>query len=419
MIYGNKDFEIIYSARKKLMKWKIRYEVVIAAMVLENKRNSYAAKENILRQTRKRDRGYALNEMKLITDEEFKRMFRVDRPMFDHLRHCIHPLVTRNRKQARNSSGQEITTETRLAVTLRWLAGGMQLDLCFAFGISRTSFYGRRGVLWPTIKALDSILTLGFPLNKEDELKRLSEEFYAQSDGVLDGCVMAIDGLAIRTRQPLKTEVRNVNAYRCRKGGFAVIVMAGADVRGKFVMATANHCGSTNDVVAWTTTKLRKAIEEDNLLDGRYFLIGDEAFPCTQQFLSPWPGRGLGVAKDGFNYWLSHSRQCIERAFGMLINRWGIFWRELDCAFPRWPLIITVCMKLHNLCMDRNVPMPIRRHNEDNQPGDQFIVLENNDPELDDVLRPRAMGDRRQEITDRLETQGKFRPPFAMSNSRA
>jgi hypothetical protein len=29
--------------------------------------------------------------------------------------------------------------------------------------------------------------------------------------------------------------------------------------------------------------------------------------------LSPYPGRGLGKWKDSFNFWLSHSRQSIER----------------------------------------------------------------------------------------------------------
>jgi hypothetical protein len=230
---------------------------------------------------------------------------------------------------------------------------------------------------------------------------------------------MAIDGLAIRTRQPLSTEVKNVTSYRCQKGGFAVIVMARADIRGKFLMATANHCGSTNDVVAWNTTKLRNAIEEEDLLDKKYFIIGDEAFTCTEQFLSPWPGRGLGVYKDSFNYWLSHSRQCIERAFGMLINRWGIFWRELDCSFCRWPLVISVCIKLHNVCIDRNVPMPERRIPDRVQPHDEMLVIDNNDPQVDDVLRARATGSRRQKITDWLEAHGKVRPPHAIANSRA
>jgi hypothetical protein len=61
---------------------------------------------------------------------------------------------------------------TRLAVTLRWLAGGSYIDLCFAWGVSVASFYGENGVLWPTIEALDDHLKLGFPLKDEYSLSR-------------------------------------------------------------------------------------------------------------------------------------------------------------------------------------------------------------------------------------------------------
>jgi lipoprotein signal peptidase len=71
----------------------------------------------------------------------------------------------------------------------------------------------------------------------------------------MDGCVLAIDGLAVRVRQPFKSEVKNTKAWCFRKGGFALIVMAGCDVNGVFHMATAKnsgtcfsfiHCGANN-----------------------------------------------------------------------------------------------------------------------------------------------------------------------------
>ena len=124
------------------------------------------------RYSRKRDRGYALAQMELLSDAEFERMFRLDRLTFQHLEERISPLVSRLEEKAKNACGQEISVKTRLAVTLRWLAGGIQLDLCFAFGISKTVFFSRRGVLWPTIQALDEVLQLGFPLGDNEELSR-------------------------------------------------------------------------------------------------------------------------------------------------------------------------------------------------------------------------------------------------------
>jgi hypothetical protein len=73
---------------------------------------------------------------------------------------------------------------------------------------------------------------------------RISEGFKLHSSGILDGCIMAIDGLAVRVRQPFKSEVKNTKSWTCRKGGFTLIVMAGSDVNGRFHMATANHSGT-------------------------------------------------------------------------------------------------------------------------------------------------------------------------------
>ncbi len=246
----------------------------------------------------------------------------------------------------------------------------------------------------------------------------MSDGFSAHSNGAMNGCVLAIDGLAVRVRQPYKTETKNTRSWRCRKGGFALIVMAGSDVRGKFYMATANHSGSTNDCIVWECSALQAAIR-DGLLDERFFIIGDEAFSNTQQVLSPWPGRGIGRWKDAFNYWLSHSRQSIERAFGMLVQRWGIFWRKFHFAFERWSTVILVCMKLHNLCVDRNVAVPPRRFFEDESVRDSFVVYDNNDAMEDPLLRARARGDRRSNITEDLEREGRGRPVHATCNSRA
>ena len=102
------------------------------------------------------------------------------------------------------------------------------------------------------------------------------------SGGVLDGCIMAIDGLAVRVRAPFDREVKYKKCWRCRKGGFALIVMAGCDVRGRFWNVTAKDSGSTHDSQAWNNSTLADCIEKGQL-DERYFIIGDEAFSSSQQ----------------------------------------------------------------------------------------------------------------------------------------
>jgi hypothetical protein len=124
--------------------------------------------------------------------------------------------------------------------------------------------------------------------------------------------VLALDGLGVSTWQPYKWEVQFPKDYHFRKGGFAILVLAGCDIQAWFIAASCDHSGSTNNIKAWQDCKLFERLETEKQLPSKFFFIGDEAFTNTFQFLSPWSGRGLDRYKDSFNYWLSHSRQAVE-----------------------------------------------------------------------------------------------------------
>ena len=147
----------------------------------------------------------------------------------------------------------------------------------------------------------------------------------------------------------------------------------------------------------------------------QYFFVGDEAFSCTEQLLVPYSGRGLGTWKDSFNYHLSSMRQCIERAFGLMVHRWGILARPLQCAFNKWPLLLTVLAKLHNFCVDRNLPHLDTRYRKDVLPGDVTTFLLNE--QISDPNVPRGHN-KRTAFAAELEALGVRRPPHARCNSR-
>jgi len=194
-------------------------------------------------------------------------------------------------QKAINSSGSPIQARTRLAVTLRWLAGRSYLDLCFAWGVSSLTFYHPDGIIWPVIEAIDAAFSIGFPFEDDIALESLSQGFEEHSGGILKGHVLAIDGFGVSTRQPFKTKVLHPKDYRFRKGGFAVIVLAGCDVKAWFVSVSCNHSGSTNDIMAWQDSNLFHALKVEGRLPPQYVFIGDEAFTNTAQFMSPWPGK--------------------------------------------------------------------------------------------------------------------------------
>jgi hypothetical protein len=104
----------------------------------------------------------------------------------------------------------------------------------------------------------------------------------------------------------------------------------------------------------------------------------------------------------------------------MLTKRWGIFHRPLQCSLDKWSLICTVAAKLHNICIDNNIPY-VPRYGPDVAKGDQWNVYLN-EVRHDMEGNERGIGEagsRRRTITDALKSQETRRPPHAMHNSES
>ena len=111
--------------------------------------------------------------------------------------------------------------------------------------------------------AIDGTYSIGLDFGLSN-LKNLSEEFagiYQPSATVFDGIVLALDGWVMRTRQPYRSEVDNVNSYRNRKGCWGIVVLAGCDATTKFHLFNADNTGSTNDCTAWDRSKLKELVD--------------------------------------------------------------------------------------------------------------------------------------------------------------
>jgi hypothetical protein len=204
----------------------------------------------------------------------------------------------------------------------------------------------------------------------------------------------------------------DLSSFINRKGYYAVVVLAACKANLEFVFFSAKHTGSTNDVVAiqgceggrillgTATTELPKG----------YYGVGDEAFICTDTLLTPWSGRGLDRNKDSFNFLLSAMRQCIERAFGMFVGRWGIFRRPLTCGAQKWGLVLGVCAKLHNYCIRQGEGKPLPPMEMDVQAGDEESVIENQHT-IGEIRRSGGVGSTlRRNLTAAIEEWGQIRP---------
>ena len=115
---------------------------------------------------RKKDRGYAIRQMDEMANdapEDFRKMFRLPPELFNKLLRRVSPNMKDDTRPSNLRSNAFIPKKTKLAATLRWLAGGAYQDICFAFGIAPSAFYADEGVLWGIMTALDKTLVIEFP----------------------------------------------------------------------------------------------------------------------------------------------------------------------------------------------------------------------------------------------------------------
>eukprot|EP00808_Paulinella_micropora_P008193 g45156.t1 len=242
----------------------------------------------------------------------------------------------------------------KVAVALRMLAGASYLDVADIHGVSDTSVYY---ILHRFCAAVNGNPLFDFKLGFDNTsyLQHLDNGFEKRSTalGFLKGCIGALDGLVVAIKCPDKRDVPNPSRYYCRKGYYGLNLQAMCDSDLRFTWAEMKWPGSTNDSLALQSSSLMHTLLKKKL-KSQYFIVADNGYPISDHVLTPYKGRTLTTERDTFNFYLSQKRQTIERAFGVLIGRWGILWKPLRFDFKHAIPITKACMRLHNFLIDDN-----------------------------------------------------------------
>ena len=82
-----------------------------------------------------------------------------------------------------------------------------------------------------------------------------------------------------------------------------------------------------------------------------FVIVGVSAFPLTENIRKPYPAKELTDIRRIFNYRLSRFRRISENAFGILVNRFGIFSKQIDLEPDTVVIIVRAALILHNLLM--------------------------------------------------------------------
>ena len=254
--------------------------------------------------------------------KDFRRYLRVSPDLFDRMVNGITPdagTLNRQRRAAQNSAGRAahhdvdgprggfVEYPLRVAMTLRYLAGGSYLDLCHLFGVHKATFYR---LVWATLEQLDQYLpdmTLEHDVNNLERCRALAGGFnHRMGSKHMAGCIGALDGMALKIETPTTSE--NFHKYFCRKLFHAVSVQAVCDADRRFTYLDMSQAGSTHDSTAWNAARtldgsdrmgLRMAKSEVMRAGCRivaphgFFLVADDAYRCCHTVVVPWSSAPL------------------------------------------------------------------------------------------------------------------------------
>ena len=312
----------------------------------------------------------------------FRRAYRMTYGTFQELHRVLEPqirkvhkeyqkeaAVNRKRKQVKRPAHHrmhhktwkryvpngKITSTVRLAIALRFFAGGDLYDVAPLFGVGRSDAF--RSV-WIVVEAIHRThaLDLSFPQDHSTQ-RDLARQFLVRSQAGFDCCVGAVDGILIWVLQPspacCKESKCDAAKFFCgRKHKFGLNCQAVADCRGRFLDMSIRYPASTSDCLAFESSELFGRLQNGLLAEG-LCLFGDNAYLNSPFLATPYPNVSNGY-KDAYNFFHSQLRIRVECAFGMFVQRWGV----LRSAFPSGITIrkttatVLALAKIHNFCID-------------------------------------------------------------------
>lgn len=223
------------------------------------------------------------------SDDQLVKRFRLDRAGII----AVTDLV-RDRLQCRTERNRPLDPETKVAITLRYLATGkMQQCSCDDFGTTQPTI---SRVITQTLDALaDPQIRrqfMKFPRTVQ-EVQRKQREFMETSG--FPGVVGAIDGTHVRIVAPRVNEHLYVN----RKRYHSINVQVVSDANYKILDIVARWPGSVHDARILEESGL-KLLFEQNLMPEGCYLLGDSGYPCRPWLLTPYLNPQPG-AKVNYN----------------------------------------------------------------------------------------------------------------------
>ena len=242
----------------------------------------------------------------------------------------------------------------RVGIGLRRLGKGESFEsLGVEFGVGKSTAHAICAEFEELLREILSDF-IHFPVHEVDvqsAMKRFKDSFsMEQIIGAIDGCHFEIKAPSVCKED-----------YFNRKQ-FSVTMQAVADTSLKFLDITVGYPGSLHDARVFSLSPIFNAISNGIIMTGPTQMIsgisvgpllsGDSAYPLSPFLLTPFCSRTiLTRTQKMFNKNFCGLSIIIERAFGLLKNRWRLLLKMNEAELENAVISIVAACVLHNFCI--------------------------------------------------------------------
>lgn len=225
--------------------------------------------------------------------------------------------------------------------------------ISFSYRLGHSTVYN---IVRDTCRVIcDNLMSEVLPNPNEEMWKSIAEDYYSLWN--FPNCLGALDGKHITIQAPPNSG----SLYFNYKKTFSVVLLALVDAHYNFIAVDVGSYGKNSDGGIFSNSNLGRAIEQNKLhipqdeklpntaLKLPYVFVADEGFPLKTYLMRPYPRQDVSdISKRIFNYRLCRTRRVVENAFGILAQKFRIYFRRLQATPENADYIILATCILHN-----------------------------------------------------------------------